>query len=137
MDFGIRARRRDRASDQRRLHDGDAGLHGAEQVVAGDIDARADLYAIGVVLFHLATAKLPFKGKTPFEMAQSRLYGVPTPIRELRRTRPSGWAVSSRSRSPAIPKAAITPRRCFMKRFAAASQSCRSTRRLPARCRLN
>src|SRR6186713_251556 len=55
-----------------------------EQVVAGDIDARADLYAIGVVLFHLVTAKLPFKGKTPFEMAQSRLYGVPTPIRELR-----------------------------------------------------
>ncbi|HEX5215596.1 MAG TPA: serine/threonine-protein kinase [Vicinamibacterales bacterium] len=55
-----------------------------EQVVAGDIDARADLYAIGVVLFHLATAKLPFKGKTPFEMAQSRLYGAPTPIRDLR-----------------------------------------------------
>ena len=42
-----------------------------EQVVAGDIDARADLYAMGVVLFHLATAKLPFKGKTPFEMVQS------------------------------------------------------------------
>src|SRR5262245_23585603 len=31
-----------------------------EQVLGEDIDARADLYAMGVVLYHLLTAQLPF-----------------------------------------------------------------------------
>jgi serine/threonine-protein kinase len=55
-----------------------------EQVLGEDIDARADLYAMGVVLYHLLTAQLPFKGHTPFEMAQSRLRDQPTPVRTLR-----------------------------------------------------
>ena len=33
-----------------------------EQVLGEDIDARADLYAMGVVLYHLLTGQLPFKG---------------------------------------------------------------------------
>src|SRR5262245_7813198 len=59
-----------------------------EQVRGDDIDARADLYAIGVVLFHLLTGKLPFKGDTPFEMAQSRLRDSPTPVRTVREELP-------------------------------------------------
>ncbi len=55
-----------------------------EQVLGGDIDARADIYAIGVVLYHLLTGQLPFRGNTPFEMAQSRLRDQPTPVRTVR-----------------------------------------------------
>jgi serine/threonine-protein kinase len=55
-----------------------------EQVLGEDIDARADLYAMGVVLYHLLTGQLPFRGHTPFEMAQSRLRDQPTPVRSLR-----------------------------------------------------
>ena len=55
-----------------------------EQVMGKDIDARADLYAIGVVLFHLVTGKLPFKGDTPFEMAQSRVRDEHTQLRAVR-----------------------------------------------------
>src|SRR4030095_1883566 len=39
-----------------------------EQVRGGDIDARADLYSMGVVFYRLTTAKLPFKGDTAFAM---------------------------------------------------------------------
>ena len=55
-----------------------------EQVLGEDIDARADLYAMGVVLYHLLTGQLPFRGHTPFEMAQSRLRDQPTPVRSVR-----------------------------------------------------
>ena len=60
-----------------------------EQVLGEDIDARADLYAMGVVLYHLLTGQLPFKGHTPFEMAQSRLRDQPTPVRSVRAELPA------------------------------------------------
>ena len=51
-----------------------------EQVLGHEIDARADLYAVGVVFYRLTTAKLPFKGDTPFAMAQMQVNDPPTPI---------------------------------------------------------
>lgn len=51
-----------------------------EQVLGHEIDARADLYAVGVVFYRLTAAKLPFRGDTPFAMAQSQVNEPPTPI---------------------------------------------------------
>ncbi|MEO8482137.1 MAG: protein kinase, partial [Acidobacteriota bacterium] len=55
-----------------------------EQVMGHEIDARTDLYATGVVLYYLASGRLPFKGDTPMEMAQSRIRDEPTPLRSVR-----------------------------------------------------
>lgn len=55
-----------------------------EQVLGLPIDARADLYAMGVVLFRFVTADLPFRGETPFEMAQSQVNDVPMKASALR-----------------------------------------------------
>jgi serine/threonine-protein kinase len=55
-----------------------------EQVLGQDIDARTDLFAMGVVLYYLTTAKLPFKGETPIQMAQSRIQDQPTPVHQVR-----------------------------------------------------
>jgi serine/threonine-protein kinase len=60
-----------------------------EQVMGQDIDARADLYAMGVVFYRLTTARLPFKGETPFAMAQSQVNDPPTPIGLVRTDLPS------------------------------------------------
>lgn len=51
-----------------------------EQVMGHEIDARADLYAMGVVFYRLTSGKLPFRGDTPFAMAQSQVHDPPTPI---------------------------------------------------------
>ena len=56
-----------------------------EQVLGHEIDARADLYAMGVVFYRLMTGKLPFKGDTPFAMAQSQITDPPTPVRAFSR----------------------------------------------------
>jgi hypothetical protein len=55
-----------------------------EQVLGHPIDARADLYAMGIVLFRLVTAALPFKAETPFDMAQSQVNDPPAKARDER-----------------------------------------------------
>lgn len=62
-----------------------------EQVLGEEIDPRADLYAMGVVFYRLTTGKLPFKGETPFAMAQSQVNDPPTPLGMLRSDLPP-WA---------------------------------------------
>src|SRR6187399_1507589 len=62
-----------------------------EQVMGREIDARADIYALGVVFFRLTTSKLPFKGDTPFAMAQSQVSEPPIPISSHRNDLPP-WA---------------------------------------------
>jgi serine/threonine protein kinase len=60
-----------------------------EQVLGNEIDARTDLYAVGVVFYYLVSAKLPFKGDTPIAMAQSRVTSQPTPVRTMRQGLPA------------------------------------------------
>jgi len=55
-----------------------------EQVLGRDIDGRADLYAMGVVLFRLLTGQLPFKADSGIAMVQRQLNDPPTPVRQLR-----------------------------------------------------
>jgi serine/threonine protein kinase len=49
-----------------------------EQVRGESIDARADLYALGVVLFRCLTGQFPFTGDTPFKVLAAHLH-EPTP----------------------------------------------------------
>src|SRR5262249_5752004 len=88
MDFGIA-----RVSGSEHLTNagfmmGTPAYMAPEQVLGHEVDARADLYAMGVVLYRLTTGKLPFKGETPFALAQSQVNDPPTPIRTARQGLP-------------------------------------------------
>jgi eukaryotic-like serine/threonine-protein kinase len=48
-----------------------------EQVRAQDLDTRTDLFSFGVVLYEMATGKMPFEGSSPGEVCGSILHQVP------------------------------------------------------------
>jgi serine/threonine-protein kinase len=80
MDFGIALV----AGAERLTNDGymmgTPAYMAPEQVTGRDVDGRADLYAMGVVFYRLVTGRLPFKGDTPYEMAQAHLKDQPIPV---------------------------------------------------------
>lgn len=55
-----------------------------EQVEGGDCDARTDLFALGTILYWLATGELPFSGKNPHQVLK-RVVDC-DPIDPLKRT---------------------------------------------------
>ncbi len=60
-----------------------------EQVMGNEVDGRADLYSIGVVLYRLLTANLPFKADTAIAMVQKQIKDPPTPLHQFRNELPA------------------------------------------------
>jgi predicted ATPase/phosphoribosyl 1,2-cyclic phosphodiesterase/anti-anti-sigma regulatory factor len=53
-----------------------------EQILGQALDARTDLYALGVILYRLFTGRLPFTGSDA-EIMRAHLYEEPVPLRKL------------------------------------------------------
>jgi len=54
-----------------------------EQVRAKDLDARTDLFSFGVVLYEMATGKIPFEGSSSGEICGAILHSTPIPASQL------------------------------------------------------
>ncbi len=85
LDFGIAKGVLSRAHDQ----PPDGALLGTpvymapEQMLGRDVDARADIYAAGVMLYELVGGVRPAGGASPMELLRAVLQGDHTPIGEL------------------------------------------------------
>jgi eukaryotic-like serine/threonine-protein kinase len=96
LDFGISkmSAKRSTGADQRDITDagdkfGTPVYMSPEQLLAsGEVDARADVWAMGVVFFELLTGQLPFDGESLPELCTAILNKPPASILKLRSSLP-------------------------------------------------
>jgi CheY-like chemotaxis protein/predicted Ser/Thr protein kinase len=84
IDFGLTKHSRDEKLTDTNVLIGTPHFISPEQLTgSAPVDIRADLYALGVILFFLLSGRHPFEGATPFEILRAHV-GSPAPsLREM------------------------------------------------------
>jgi serine/threonine protein kinase len=62
---------------------GTANYMAPERILQGPLDPRSDLFSLGVVMYEMATGRLPFAGASPAETVTNVLEQQPTPPTKL------------------------------------------------------
>lgn len=85
MDFGIARAVSDSSSTVAETTQilGTAAYFSPEQAKGESVDARADLYSTGVVLYEMLTARQPFRGDSPVAVAYQHVSETPEPPSEV------------------------------------------------------
>src|SRR5207244_9581847 len=68
---------------------GTASYMAPERILQMPLDARCDLFSLGVVMYEMATGRLPFTGASPSETVTNILENEPVPLLQLSPTRPA------------------------------------------------
>ncbi len=92
-DFGV-AQALDDPALTRTGHTVGTPAYMAPEQASGDqaIDGRADLYSLGVVLYHMVTGRTPFQGSTP-KILHAHVYDPPPPPSHVTQTSPAMEAI--------------------------------------------
>ena len=82
-DFGVAYFSPDTSLTQTGTTIGTAAYMAPEQATGDQVGPRADLYAVGAVLYELATGQLPFTGQSPVQVMYQHVNQEPTPPRQI------------------------------------------------------
>jgi eukaryotic-like serine/threonine-protein kinase len=90
MDFGIAVAAETKGITDQGALVGTPEYMAPEQVEGKEIDQRADIYSLGIILFEMATGKVPFEGRTPLGIALMHRDIKPPDPRQLNDHTPAG-----------------------------------------------
>ncbi|MCC6859261.1 MAG: serine/threonine protein kinase [Bryobacterales bacterium] len=79
MDFGIAKAASDRKLTMTGMTMGSLYYMSPEQIQGAELDARSDLYSLGVSLYEIVTGARPFKGDSDFSIMSAHLKEQPVP----------------------------------------------------------
>jgi len=94
IDFGLSRLRDDVPLTMAGTCVGSPSYVAPERLLEKPADGRADLYAVGVVLYELAAGRPPFVGDGLLEIARQHIASQPQPLGELRPDAPAALAAS-------------------------------------------
>jgi serine/threonine protein kinase/tetratricopeptide (TPR) repeat protein len=83
MDFGIARSLKAKGVTTAGMMIGTPDYMSPEQVEGIEVDHRADIYAMGVILYEMLTGDLPFEGKTPLSVAVKHKTEIPREPKEF------------------------------------------------------
>ena len=96
LDFGLATRVGPAIADTVSRVDTDDGLilgtvhyMSPEQALGHDVDLRSDIFSAGIVLYELATGRLPFSGNSTIETFDRIMHAQPDPISRLNHAAPA------------------------------------------------
>jgi len=90
MDFGIARAAETKGITDRGTLVGTPEYMAPEQVEGKEVDRRADIYSLGIILFEMATGRVPFEGTTPLSVALMQKTARPPDPRDLNVQTPEG-----------------------------------------------
>ncbi len=83
MDFGIAKLATDSKLTKTGLMVGSVYYMSPEQIEGRELDARSDLYSLGITLYELTTGQRPFSGDSEYKIMAAHLKQMPQPPRDL------------------------------------------------------
>jgi serine/threonine-protein kinase len=84
MDFGIAKSKTDRKLTMTGTTVGSLYYMPPEQVQGTNLDARSDLYSLGVSLYEMVTGSRPFRGQSDYDLMVAQLQKAPLPPIDIR-----------------------------------------------------
>jgi serine/threonine protein kinase/Tfp pilus assembly protein PilF len=83
MDFGIARSLESKGITKNGVMIGTPEYMSPEQVEGKEIDQRSDIYSLGIILYEMATGRVPFEGETSFTVGMKHKSEMPQDPKEL------------------------------------------------------